>query len=122
MQSLNCPNCGAPITGERCEYCGAVFYDWATISDEAPAYIKMSINGTLVLFRARIIKIEVVPDDNVQSFYADNCPYYIAKPSEYDINVTFRAVPDDNGIISAKFKDRDTYINAGGMDYLKGCK
>ena len=40
MQTLNCPNCGAPITGERCEYCGAVFYDWATISDEAPQYIK----------------------------------------------------------------------------------
>ena len=23
---LNCPNCGAPITGERCEYCGSVLY------------------------------------------------------------------------------------------------
>ena len=21
----NCPNCGAPITGWRCEYCGTVF-------------------------------------------------------------------------------------------------
>ena len=21
----NCPNCGAPITGPRCEYCGTVF-------------------------------------------------------------------------------------------------
>lgn len=21
----NCPNCGAPITGEKCEYCGTVF-------------------------------------------------------------------------------------------------
>lgn len=21
----NCPNCGAPITGDRCEYCGTVF-------------------------------------------------------------------------------------------------
>jgi predicted amidophosphoribosyltransferase len=21
----NCPNCGAPITGSRCEYCGTVF-------------------------------------------------------------------------------------------------
>lgn len=26
---LNCPNCGAPITGEYCPYCGSVFYDWA---------------------------------------------------------------------------------------------
>lgn len=22
---LNCPNCGAPITGLLCEYCGTVF-------------------------------------------------------------------------------------------------
>ena len=21
----NCPNCGAPVTGRRCEYCGTVF-------------------------------------------------------------------------------------------------
>ena len=21
----NCPNCGAPITGDKCEYCGTVF-------------------------------------------------------------------------------------------------
>ena len=24
---LNCPNCGAPITGGKCEYCGTVFRD-----------------------------------------------------------------------------------------------
>ena len=23
----NCPNCGAPITGDVCEYCGTVFND-----------------------------------------------------------------------------------------------
>lgn len=23
----NCPNCGAPITGSKCEYCGTVFKD-----------------------------------------------------------------------------------------------
>lgn len=22
---LNCPNCGAPITGPQCEYCGTTF-------------------------------------------------------------------------------------------------
>lgn len=24
---INCPNCGAPITKETCEYCGTVFAD-----------------------------------------------------------------------------------------------
>ena len=22
---INCPNCGAPINGPRCEYCGTIF-------------------------------------------------------------------------------------------------
>lgn len=25
MNELNCPNCGAPIKGDECEYCGTVF-------------------------------------------------------------------------------------------------
>lgn len=25
MKDLNCPNCGAPITGDKCEYCGTLF-------------------------------------------------------------------------------------------------
>lgn len=25
QKMTNCPNCGAPITGEKCEYCGTVF-------------------------------------------------------------------------------------------------
>lgn len=25
FESLNCPNCGAPIVGDKCEYCGTVF-------------------------------------------------------------------------------------------------
>lgn len=24
---LNCPNCGAPIKGSKCEYCGTVFHE-----------------------------------------------------------------------------------------------
>lgn len=24
---LNCPNCGAPVSGFKCEYCGTVFYE-----------------------------------------------------------------------------------------------
>lgn len=30
----NCPNCGAPITGRRCEYCGTVFSENTTEIDE----------------------------------------------------------------------------------------
>lgn len=36
-KSYNCPNCGAPITGPRCEYCGTWF------EDMRPSYYTMKI-------------------------------------------------------------------------------
>ena len=33
---LNCPNCGAPIEGEICQYCGTVFVDMAVIDTKKP--------------------------------------------------------------------------------------
>lgn len=45
---LNCPNCGAPITGDKCEYCGTHFMD-CTMDTERPFYIKLrNRNGLYV--------------------------------------------------------------------------
>lgn len=30
----NCPNCGAPITGPKCEYCGTVHTSLKTVCDD----------------------------------------------------------------------------------------
>jgi len=32
MKQTNCPNCGATITGPRCEYCGTAFEDYKVIT------------------------------------------------------------------------------------------
>lgn len=34
MKQLKCQNCGAPLHGSKCEYCGSVFFD------EVAQYIK----------------------------------------------------------------------------------
>lgn len=39
----NCPNCGAPITGDKCEYCGTMFRDRSEdvgifYADNAPVF------------------------------------------------------------------------------------
>lgn len=39
---LNCPNCSAPIIGDRCEYCGTQFIDCTTIRRDKPFYLKFS--------------------------------------------------------------------------------
>ncbi len=36
MTPQSCPNCGAPITGWRCEYCGTVF-------EGEPASVRLSL-------------------------------------------------------------------------------
>lgn len=106
---INCPNCGAPITSDHCEYCGSRFYDWAAISDEAPTYIKMMINNELILFKAVMTGMIVTPTETVSSFYADNQLVFVAKPPEYDLNVTFRIVPDEKGILTTRYKDKEKF-------------
>lgn len=42
---LNCPNCSAPISGDRCDYCGTQFIDCTTIRPDKPFYLKFSPDG-----------------------------------------------------------------------------
>ena len=44
MDSYNCPNCGAPITTDVCQYCGTVFLDFAAIQANKPSYIKFKVD------------------------------------------------------------------------------
>ena len=44
----NCPNCGAPITGVRCEYCGTVFY--GTVSESSNTWTPTFSNAKSITF------------------------------------------------------------------------
>lgn len=46
---LNCPNCGAPIIGTECPYCGTVFYDFATLDSMKPTYVRMKWHGVIIV-------------------------------------------------------------------------
>ena len=39
-QIINCPNCGAPVTGAKCEYCNTVIYN----EDNAKKEILLELN------------------------------------------------------------------------------
>ena len=79
---LNCPNCGAPITGVECPYCGSVFYDFATLDSTRPTYIRMVWNDQIITSRA-VMRTATI---NIE---------YDALPT---IEVEFIAVPDDDGV------------------------
>ena len=51
-ERLNCPNCGAPIVSDTCEYCGTKFFDFANIDINDESYIRLKINDKLYMFKA----------------------------------------------------------------------
>ena len=69
---LNCPNCGAPITGEKCEYCGTVIYDFSVIDMDKPSYIKMRLNGKLLIFHAILKNVSINTGNYFDHYYGDN--------------------------------------------------
>lgn len=93
---LNCPNCGAPITSDHCEYCGSVFYDWASIDTDKASFVKIK-------HRDRYIWLKVIMDDlSVQQdtdevLYADDRIFHrVARaPTFYQISANFHTVPFD---------------------------
>ena len=51
---IHCPCCGAPVTGNACEYCGCVIYDFADINlDGKASYIR--IRTDMGIFCAKVV-------------------------------------------------------------------
>lgn len=100
-----CPKCGAPINGDKCEYCGSIFYDFVNIQSGAPTYIRMKIMGALHIFRAVVEDVEINQDNGGTSLYADKDNYLIhIEPEMPEITLRMRVVPDDKGVILEKRK------------------
>lgn len=97
---LNCPNCGAPITGEYCPYCGSVFYDWATLNANEPKYIKFKIGDKVVMGKAIMKHCSMNYDPNPVSVFADNKVIAtMMAPPTMTISSEFEIIPDDDGVI-----------------------
>lgn len=55
-RETNCPNCGAPINGKRCEYCGTWFVDPTEIKNidiQAPKHLNEDTLAELVMNNTR---------------------------------------------------------------------
>ena len=60
----NCPNCGAPITGIQCEYCGTVFHD-----DE---YNKLLAKQAALELQANQARMNAMLSESLQPAYWNN--------------------------------------------------
>ena len=61
---IHCPCCGAPITGNSCEYCGCVIYDFADIDlTGKPSYIRLNIGDAIF-----IGKVKAAPETSIEIY------------------------------------------------------
>lgn len=63
-EKLNCPNCGAPITGSVCEYCGTKFYDLLDNEmnidlSKGQHYLRLNINGEPTLLKVYCSELSI---------------------------------------------------------------
>lgn len=96
---LNCPNCGAPIRGVECEYCGTMFYDFGSIDLDRPTYMRVKGPHGLAIFRAQVRDLSVDAYDNRTDFYADDNILYTAYCPSYSCRLEFDILPDDDGVL-----------------------
>lgn len=69
-----CPNCGAPVKGHKCDYCGTIIFDFATIEVDKPFWISIKApGGQIMLARVVLERFEIEnPRTSWDTVYADN--------------------------------------------------
>ena len=93
IEMFNCPNCGAPITADRCIYCGTTFIDWTAVDLEKANYIKIKYNGHIVLVKAYVRNMDTRLEFPPTTPW-ERITYYQAKaPYAMFIDATLECIP-----------------------------
>lgn len=104
---LNCPNCGAPVTGEKCEYCGTVIYDFSVIDINKPSYIKMRFNDRLFIFCA-ILRSAVISTENYyERYFCDDLEFCNAPRVDMSISAEFDVIEKDGVLVTERRADEN---------------
>lgn len=106
---MNCPNCGAPVTGGRCEYCGTLFLDFGALSMDKPTYLRIKTGSRFYLFRCIATKAEFELSNNITELYAYDEPVIQVTPPEYKFTFEAIGVPNENGLVFIESKSPALY-------------
>ena len=101
MKTLNCPNCGAPISSEenKCPFCGTSYFDLSAIdiNNSKPFYLKIRM-GNIILTQL----VKVLPDMNIEmstneDYTIEHNGIVLSKAitsRNINTNLTFQAIED----------------------------
>ena len=104
-RQYRCPVCGAPVEGEKCEYCGCVIYDFATISTEEPRYIRLvTINpftDEKMLLQMKAIAVRPNVEIQYDDCYMSHGMSKFHSSQSCTVTVDFQAVAENDKLFTA---------------------
>lgn len=105
-RTINCPNCGAPISDNICPYCGSVIYDFADIEVGKLCFLRVKAKGVVMTLQAKLEDMHYwEKSDNDNVLYFDNVPYAImGGVVDRGLDLHFTVVPEENGIVGTIYK------------------
>lgn len=99
---LNCPNCGAPLDGIQCRYCGTYMYNVADLSAEKPTFIRLNMEDHWIMLRVLVTEFDLCNESEPMSFYADDTAIETVSAPEWKLHMDMHVVPDAVGIYVRK--------------------
>lgn len=91
-EQTNCPNCGMPITSDKCEYCGTSFLDIANINTMDRCKLRIKHNGQVFEVDTYVgsLDIEMHP---LMTYATDfDGTISIKNDCKYTINISFISI------------------------------
>lgn len=102
---MTCPNCGAPISGEMCRYCGTVFIDWAAINMNEPFYLKFKYMDSLLRGKCVCTSADLSADSETNTLYCDGEPVHVIANTRYSMDIHIEFIEDKNGTAFIKIDE-----------------
>jgi hypothetical protein len=114
---LNCPNCGAPLDGDKCAFCGTTFYDFSSIEDGKPCYMRIRTNQfyhdgknvtTLITMKAipKIEDINSTTETVACNDYMGRKMFSVVSNRSLNMGVSFMGVASDDGTLMQMEEDK----------------
>lgn len=100
-EALNCPNCGAPVEGSKCPYCGTIIFDLINFDcdEHTPTFVRLRIGGITHLFKAMPRTIDIHTDYDEEVYYCDNTPIRMMRPSpNTSLQIEMDILTDSDGV------------------------
>lgn len=102
MSIRNCPNCGAPVVSNKCDYCGTYIFDFSQIKMGEPCWVSVDLgDGHKRLLHVILNNASVDVDCNEISSYADNRIVDVIRVPDITLDMSFYVIAEDKtGLLS----------------------